>query len=217
MFKPNTSVLTTMSDPRVPRNSYAIYRAVNRIFEGISAPPQRDYHEVVRYMNTELPRFEQANSSYLVLGSYRDAYGRRLREFANCLNMPTNAESVVLGDTLDLDTAVIPEFDIKINLLGEAADYVAGVYEKESGGESPELGVVRALLRIRRSCSRAIILASRVIAWRREKISFRLLWQYTTLIVISLRVNSKSPKKKREIASLLTVAQEGRYRDLREN
>jgi len=53
-------------------------------------------------MNTELPRFEQANSSYLVLGSYRDAYGRRLREFANCLNMPTNAESVVLGDTLRL-------------------------------------------------------------------------------------------------------------------
>lgn len=132
-----------MSRPRVPQNANAIYRAVSRIFDGIEAP-QGDWHEVVRYMNEELPRFEQANTSYLVLGSYRGEYGRRLREFANCLNMPTNAASIVLGDTRSLDTAVVPEFDIKITLLGEFADSIAGVYEKEDGGESPELGVCRA-------------------------------------------------------------------------
>lgn len=136
--------LGSMDGPRVPHNTEAVYRAVNRIFEGMD-PPVSDYHAVVRYMNEELPRFEQADVSYLVLGSYRGEYGRRLREFANCLNMPMGAESIVLGDTLTVDTDVVPAFDVKIHLLGEATDYIAGVYETEGGGESPELGIVRAL------------------------------------------------------------------------
>jgi hypothetical protein len=198
-----------MSGPRVPRNSYAIYRAVNRIFEGISAPPQGDYHEVVRYMNEELPRFEQANSSYLVLGSYRGAYGRRLREFANCLNMPTNAESIVLGDTINLDTAVVPEFDIKINLLGEAADYIAGVYEKESGGESPELGVVRALF-----VNKTFVFPRDYTSLSRKSLKTREDVTQAALAVYYADFNhidsdqSVAKKKKEEIASLLTVAQE---------
>ncbi|MDG5820775.1 hypothetical protein [Natronococcus sp. A-GB7] len=198
-----------MSGPRVPRNSYAIYRAVNRIFEGISSPPQGDYHEVVRYMNEELPRFEQANSSYLVLGSYRGAYGRRLREFANCLNMPTNAESIVLGDTINLDTAVVPEFDIKINLLGEAADYIAGVYEKESGGESPELGVVRALF-----VNKTFVFPRDYTGLTRDSLETR-----EDVIQAALAVyyadfdhidneQRVAEKKKKEIASLLAAAQE---------
>jgi len=198
-----------MSGPRVPRNSHAIYRAVNRIFEGISSPPQGDYHEVVRYMNEELPRFEQADSSYLVLGSYRDAYGRRLREFANCLNMPTNAESIVLGDTIDLDTAVIPEFDIKINLLGEAADYIAGVYEKESGGESPELGVVRALF-----VNKSFVfprdytgLTRDSLETREDVIQAALAVYYADLDHIESE-QRVAERKKEEIASLLTAAHE---------
>ncbi|MFD1564575.1 hypothetical protein ACFR99_13580 [Haloarchaeobius amylolyticus] len=198
-----------MSGPRVPRNSHAIYRAVSRIFEGISSPPQGDYHEVVRYMNEELPRFEQADSSYLVLGSYRDAYGRRLREFANCLNMPTNAESIVLGDTIDLDTAVVPEFDVKINLLGEAADYIAGVYEKESGGESPELGVVRALF-----VNKAFVfprdytgLTRDSLETREDVIQAALAVYYADFDHIESEQRVAETKKE-EIASLLTAAQE---------
>jgi hypothetical protein len=198
-----------MSGPRVPRNSYAIYRAVNRIFEGISSPPQGDYHEVVRYMNEELPRFEQANSSYLVLGSYRGVYGRRLREFANCLNMPTNAESIVLGDTINLDTAVVPEFDIKINLLGEAADYIAGAYEKESGGESPELGFVRALF-----VNKTFVFPRDYTGLTRDSLKTREDVIQAALAVYYADFNhidseqSVTEKKKEEIASLLTVAQE---------
>jgi len=198
-----------MSGPRVPRNSYAIYRAVNRIFEVISSPPQGDYHEVVRYMNEELPRFEQAESSFLVLGSYRDAYGRRLREFANCLNMPTNAESIVLGDTIDLDTAVVPEFDIKINLLGEAADYVAGVYEKESGGESPELGVVRALF-----VNKTFVFPRDYTGLTRDSLETREDVIQAALAVYYAdfdHIGSEqrvAEKKKEEIASLLTAAHE---------
>ena len=131
-----------MSGSNVPRNDAALQHTLARIFEGITLT-QGDIQAVVRFMNEELPRFEQADNSYLVLGSYRDEYGIRLRKFAHRLNMPPNAESIVLGDTVDLDTDL--EFDIKLNLLGEAADYIAGVYEKEDGGEHPELGFIRAL------------------------------------------------------------------------
>lgn len=198
-----------MNGPRVPRNSHAIYRAVDRIFEGMSSPPQGDYHEIVRYMNEELPRFEQADSSYLVLGSYRGAYGRRLREFANCLNMPTNAESIVLGDTIDLDTEVVPEFDIKINLLGEAADYIAGVYEKESGGESPELGVVRALF-----VNKTFVLSRDYTGLTRDSLETRENVIQAALAVYYADFDHIDTKqraaeiKKAEIASLLTAAQE---------
>ena len=198
-----------MSSPRIPRNSYAIYRAVNRIFDGISSPPQGDYHKIVRYMNEELTRFEQANSSYLVLGSYRSAYGRRLREFANCLNMPTNAESIVLGDTIDLDTAVVPEFDIKINLLGEAADYIAGVYEKENGGESPELGIVRALF-----VNKTFVFPRDYTGLTRDSLKARENVIQAALTVYYAdfdHIESEqriAEKKKEEIASLLTAAQQ---------
>jgi len=198
-----------MSSPRIPRNSYAIYRAVNRIFDGISSPPQGDYHKIVRYMNEELPRFEQANSSYLVLGSYRSAYGRRLREFANCLNMPTNAESIVLGDTIDLDTAVVPEFDIKINLLGEAADYIAGVYEKENGGDSPELGIVRALF-----VNKTFVFPRDYTGLTRDSLKARENVIQAALTVYYAdfdHIESEqriAEKKKEEIASLLTAAQQ---------
>lgn len=189
-----------MTDPRVPRNAAALYRAVDRIFEGVEAP-QGDYHEVVRYMNEELPRFEQADVSYLVLGSYRDQYGRRLREFAHRLNMPTNAESIVLGDTLELDTAVIPAVDVKLNLLGEAADYIAGVYEKESGGESPELGVLRSLF-----AAKTFVLPRDYAGLTRDTLDTR-----EDVLRAALAVyysDASEADRKRELLSLLRVAQE---------
>ena len=195
-----------MSNPRVPQNANAIYRAVSRIFEGIEAP-QDDWHEVVRYMNEELPRFEQANTSYLILGSYRGEYGHRLREFANCLNMPTNTESIVLGDTLSLDTAVVPEFDIKITLLGECADAIAGVYEKEDGGESPELGVCRAWF-VRKTFvfpRDYTGLTNDNLETREDVIQAALTIYYADFDTIDDEERVKA-KKKHELASLITVA-----------
>lgn len=168
--------------------------------EGIDAP-QEDYHEVVRYMNEELPRFEQAGVSYLVLGSYRDEYGRRLREFAHCLNMPTTAESIVLGDTLELETAVVPEFDIKINLLGEAADYIAGVYEKEAGGESPELGVIRALF-----ASKTFVLPRDYVGLTRDTIDTRDDVVQTAMTIYYS--DAATEERRRELLSLLRIARE---------
>jgi len=206
LFKPNTSVGLDMSNPQVPQNANAIYRAVNRVFEGIEAP-QGDWHEVVRYMNEELPRFEQANTSYLVLGSYRNEYGRRLREFANCLNMPTNTESIVLGDTRNLNTSVVPEFDVKINLLGEFADAIAGVYEKESGGESPELGVCRALF-VRKTFvfpRDYTGLARDSLETREDVIQAALTIYYADFDNVDDEERVQE-KKKQELASLMTVA-----------
>jgi len=152
-------------------------------------------------MNEELPRFEQADVSYLVLGSYRGEYGYRLREFANRLNMPTSVEAIVLGDTMDLNTAVIPEFDIKINLLGEAAEYIAGVYEKEDGGESPELGFVRALF-----ASKTFVLPRDYTGLTRDTIETR-----DDVIRTALTIyysDASDADRKRELLSLLTIAQE---------
>ncbi|WP_241175381.1 hypothetical protein [Natronolimnobius sp. AArcel1] len=159
-------------------------------------------------MNEELPRFEQADSSYLVLGSYRSGYGRRLREFANCLNMPTNAEAIVLGDTTNLETEVIPEFDIKINLLGEAADYIAGVYEKEDGGESPELGIIRALFVTKTSIfPRDYTGLTHESVETREDVIQAALAVYYADFGQTESEQEVAEKKKAELASLLTIAQ----------
>ena len=82
----------------------------------------------------------------------REEYGQRLRLFAAELNKPHAATAVVLGDTYDLQTAVAPPFDVKLHLLAEYADYVAGIYEKESGGENPELDYLRRSTR-KRPCT----------------------------------------------------------------
>jgi hypothetical protein len=134
-----------MSAPTVPLNATRIYRALERALSGLTVPPD-DITEINRFVNQELPPFEQSGvTTYLVLGSYREEYGQRLRLFAAELNKPHAATAVVLGDTYDLQTAVAPPFDVKLHLLAEYADYVAGIYEKESGGESPELGYLRAV------------------------------------------------------------------------
>ncbi|SFS10384.1 hypothetical protein SAMN05216559_3718 [Halomicrobium zhouii] len=133
-----------MAGPRVPRNDPWVRAALERILDDVTVP-QGDLHEICRFMNHELPGFEQAAVSYLVLGSYRGSYHVRLRTFTHRLELPTTTTATILGDTIDLETNVLPAFDIKIHLLGEAADYIAGVYEKEDGGEAPEFGVVRSL------------------------------------------------------------------------
>lgn len=130
-----------MPAPSPPANSPVLAAALQRIFTGLE-PPVEDVHEVLRFMNEELPPLDEAGHSYLVLGSYRDEYGIRLRQFAHELGKPTTIETVVLGDTRPLDVAVLDEFDIKLNLLGQGVDTIAGVYEKEDGCEAPELGVV---------------------------------------------------------------------------
>lgn len=134
-----------MTDPTVPRNSEWVMRALGRALDGLPELPEHDFHEILRFMNEELPRFEQSDTSYLIIGSYRNEHRIRLRGFVHALGMASNADTIILGDTIDLDTDVVPAFDVKLFLLGEGADFIAGVYEKEDGGEGPELGVLRGV------------------------------------------------------------------------
>ncbi|WP_218011960.1 hypothetical protein [Natrinema sp. CBA1119] len=47
-----------------------------------------------------------------------------------------------MGDLLELPTDRLNTFDIMFSLLATYSDYIVGVFEKESGGEAPELGEI---------------------------------------------------------------------------
>jgi hypothetical protein len=47
-----------------------------------------------------------------------------------------------MDDLLELPTERLNTFDIMFSLLATYSDYVVGVFEKESGGEAPELGEI---------------------------------------------------------------------------
>lgn len=108
-----------------------------------------DRTAIAGFVNEELPQFQQSGiTSYLVLGSYRGEYESRLRAMQYELSKPSDATAVLIGDAPEIDlgdsvSAADPlGFLLKFHLLGEFADYLVGVYEKESGGESPELGLL---------------------------------------------------------------------------
>jgi hypothetical protein len=116
--------------------------AVDRALHGV-AVPRPDRSEVARFINEAVPAFTQAGiTTYLVFGSYRGDYEVRLRAMAYELSKPIDAEATLIGDTADPDTRVVPSFLIKFHALAEFADHLVGGYEKESGGESPELGLL---------------------------------------------------------------------------
>jgi hypothetical protein len=83
---------------------------------------------------------------YLILGSYRRGFRERLRAAQHEIEKSrTTTYPVVLGDTPDIDG--IPDdlsFFLRFHLLATGSDEILGIYEKDSGGESPELGKVTA-------------------------------------------------------------------------
>jgi hypothetical protein len=100
----------------------------------------------IEFIRAELPAFQvSGRTTYLVLGSYRDGFERQLRLVQNELNKRTDTFAAVVGDLRDPDFADRSPFAVKLHLLATYADWIAGVYEKESGGESPELGVIHSL------------------------------------------------------------------------
>lgn len=126
-----------------------IHAALRRALAGITLPPG-DYTNVRTWVNRELPQLQAAGySSYLVFGSYRGTYHRSLRIAQYELSKPTTATAVVLGDTPALGLTIGSErvepleFEIKFHLLTEFADRNVAIYEKESGGEAVELGLLR--------------------------------------------------------------------------
>src|SRR5699024_4465726 len=74
--------------------------------------------------------------------SYRDPYLRRLRIVQHELNRRVGAYPFVLGDLEEISADRLPTFEVMFALLATYTDYIVGIYEKDSGGEAPELGEI---------------------------------------------------------------------------
>jgi len=126
-----------------------VHAALQRTLSGITLPSD-DYTAIRTWVNEELPQLQAAGyTSYIVFGSYRRNYHRSLRIAQYELAKPTTATAVVFGDTPPLCLTIGQgrtdplEFELKFHLLTEFADRNVAIYEKDSGGEAVELGLLR--------------------------------------------------------------------------
>jgi len=125
-----------------------VHAALQRALSGIPLPSE-DYTTLRTWVNEELPQLQAAGyTSYVVFGSYRRNYHQSLRVAQYELAKPTTATAVVLGDTPPLGLTIGTgrtdpiEFEFKFHLLTEFADLNVAIYEKDSGGEAVELGLL---------------------------------------------------------------------------
>lgn len=130
--------------PTSSSDAVRIKRALDRALTDPLGAEERK--AAIDFIRTELPAFQvSGRTTYLVLGSYRDGFEQNLRVVQNELNKRTDTFAAVVGDLRDPDFTDRSPFAIKLHLIATYADWIAGVYEKESGGESPELGVIHSL------------------------------------------------------------------------
>jgi len=130
-----------MTDPSPPPGATDIMMVVHEAVGGLELEPA-EKREIWRFTQQELPYLWSQRTSYFILGSYRDPYIRRLRTVQNELTKQLGAYPFIMGDLLELPTDRLNTFDIMFALLATYSDYIVGVFEKESGGEAPELGEI---------------------------------------------------------------------------
>jgi len=130
-----------MADPSPPPDAADIMTVVHEAVGGIELEPA-EKREIWRFTQRELPYLWSQRTSYFILGSYRDPYIRRLRAVQNELTKRLGAYPFIMGDLVELPTDRLNTFDIMFSLLATYSDYIVGVFEKESGGEAPELGEI---------------------------------------------------------------------------
>lgn len=130
-----------MSEPGPPPDAADIMAVVHEAVGGIELEPA-EKREIWRFTRRELPYLWSQRTSYFIIGSYRDPYIRRLRAVQNELTKQLGAYPFVMGDLLELPTERLNTFDIMFSMLATYSDYIVGIFEKESGGEAPELGEI---------------------------------------------------------------------------
>lgn len=109
--------------------------------QGLELTPD-ELASIIDFASSELTYLQSTETSYFVLGSYRDPYIRRLRTVENELNKRLSAYAFIMGDLQELGLDRLSEFRIRFHLLASYADYVVGVYEQDAGGEVTELGKI---------------------------------------------------------------------------
>jgi hypothetical protein len=128
--------------PSGPRpNAADILARVNDVLHGLELDPG-ETAAVLDFANQEVPHLQTPETSYLVLGSYREPFIRRVRIVENELNRRIGTYAFVLGDLRDLDIDRLPTFRIRFFLVASFADAIAAVYEQDAGGEVTELGTI---------------------------------------------------------------------------
>jgi hypothetical protein len=131
-----------MTTPSVPPNAGRIMAAVQLALRGVDVG-QAEAMRILSWVREETPAiYDGDQTTYLVLGSYREPYIRRLRAVSDRLNRRYGTYAFLIGDLADIDITRLPEFRVKFHLTAAFADYVAGVFEQDAGGEINELGKV---------------------------------------------------------------------------
>ncbi|SDE99701.1 hypothetical protein [Halorientalis regularis] len=129
-----------MSAPSVPPNSGDIMKAVQQALHGLDIG-STEAVRILSWANSETPAiYDRDQTAYLVLGSYRDPYLRRVRAVSDRLNRRYGTYAFLIGDLSDIDLPRLPEFRVKFHITATLSDYVAAVFEQDAGGEINELG-----------------------------------------------------------------------------
>jgi len=129
-----------MSAPSVPPNSGTIMEAVQQALRGLDVG-STEAVRILSWANSETPAiYDRDQTAYLVLGSYRDPYLRRVRAVSDRLNRRYGTYAFLIGDLSDIDIPRLPEFRVKFHITAALSDYVAAVFEQDAGGEINELG-----------------------------------------------------------------------------
>jgi len=133
-------VFNGMSGPSVPPNAGKIMAAVQRALRGLDVG-STEATQILSWANSETPAiYNRDQTAYLVLGSYRDPYLRRVRAVSDQLNRRYGTYAFLIGDLTDIDIPRLPEFRVKFHITATLSDYVAAVFEQDAGGEVNELG-----------------------------------------------------------------------------
>lgn len=130
-----------MSPPGPPANAAEVMANVDEALQGVDVEPN-EASEILGFANRELPYLQTPDTSYLVLGSYREPFHRRLRVVQNELDKRLGTYPFLVGDLEEIDLDRLPTFRIRFYLLAAYADYVVAVYEQDAGGEVTELGKI---------------------------------------------------------------------------
>jgi len=98
---------------------------------------------ILSWANSETPAiYDRNRTAYLVLGSYRDPYLRRVRAVSDRLNRRYGTYAFLVGDLSDIGLPRLPEFRVKFHITATLSDHVAAVFEQDAGGEINELGTL---------------------------------------------------------------------------
>ncbi len=130
-----------MDEPGRSVDATEIMETVNDALQGLELEPH-ETSQILSFANQEVSHLQTPETSYIILGSYRDPYIRRLRIVENALNKRLGTYSFLIGDLRQIDIDRLPVFRIRFSLLATYADHIVAVYEQDAGGEITELGKI---------------------------------------------------------------------------